>query len=80
MSGSFVASGECMARLTRVGQDSYISKLMLKARKMPTGEQSEMVRSINRIVIAAGIMIIPIGVTLFVQGYVMQGNSFPCPI
>ena len=65
MSGSFVASGECMARLTRVGQDSYISKLMLKARKMPTGEQSEMVRSINRIVIAAGIMIIPIGVTLF---------------
>ena len=63
MSGSFVASGECMARLTRVGQDSYISKLMLKARKMPTGEQSEMVRSINRIVIAAGIMIIPIGVT-----------------
>ena len=76
MSGSFVASGECMARLTRVGQDSYISKLMLKARKMPTGEQSEMVRSINRIVIAAGIMIIPIGVTLFVQGYVMQGNSF----
>ena len=76
MSGSFVASGECMARLTRVGQDSYISKLMLKARKMPTGEQSEMVRSINRIVIAAGIMIIPIGVTLFIQGYVMQGNSF----
>ena len=47
MSGSFVASGECMVRLTRVGQDSYISKLMLKARKMPTGEQSEMVRSIT---------------------------------
>ena len=76
MSGSFVASGECLAELTKVGKDSYISKLMLKARKMPTGEQSEMVRSINRIVIAAGIMIIPIGVTLFIQSYVMQGNNF----
>ena len=76
MSGSFVASGECTAELTQVGVDSYISKLMLKARKMPVGEQSEMVRSINRIVIAAGIMIIPIGTTLFVQSYVMQGNSF----
>ena len=76
MSGSFVASGECIAQLTQVGEDSYISKLMLKARKMPTGEQSEMVRSINRIVIAAGIMIIPIGITLFVQSYVMQHNSF----
>ena len=76
MSGSFVASGECMAKLTRVGRDSYISKLMLKARKMPTGEQSEMVRSINRIVIAAGIMIIPIGITLFCQSYLMQGNTF----
>ena len=76
MSGSFVASGECLAELTKVGKDSYISKLMLKARKMPTGEQSEMVRSINRIVIAAGIMIIPIGITLFIQSYVMQGNNF----
>ena len=76
MSGSFVASGECTAKLVKVGQDSYISKLMLKARKMPTGEQSEMVRAINRIVIAAGIMIIPIGVTLFIQSYVTQGNSF----
>ena len=80
MSGSFVASGECLAELTKVGKDSYISKLMLKARKMPTGEQSEMVRSINRIVIAAGIMIIPIGITLFIQSYVMQGNTFSASV
>ena len=76
MSGSFVASGRCRAELTKVGQDSYISNLMLKARKMPTGEQSEMVRSINRIIIAAGILIIPIGLTLFIQSFVTQGNSF----
>ncbi len=76
MSGSFIVSGKCYARLTQVGRDSYISRLMEKARKMKKGEQSEMVRSINRIVIAAGIAIIPIGVTLFLQGFLMKHLSF----
>ncbi len=76
MSGSFVVSGECLAELTRVGANSYISKLMIKAKKMPSGEQSEMVKSINRLVIAAGIIIIPIGITLFSQSYIIQKNSF----
>ena len=76
MSGSFVVSGKCLARLTRVGTDSYISKLMLKAKKMPSSEQSEMVKSINRIVAFAGLIIIPIGICLFVQSFYVQGNSF----
>jgi cation-transporting ATPase E len=76
MSGSFVVSGRCLARLTRVGHDSYISRLMLKAKKMPSSEQSEMVRSINKIVALAGLIIIPIGIALFVQSFYIQGNSF----
>jgi cation-transporting ATPase E len=76
MSGSFVVSGKCLAQLTRVGQESYISQLMLKAKKMPVAEQSEMVRSINKIVAFAGLIIIPIGICLFVQGFYIQGNSF----
>ena len=76
MSGSFVVSGQCLAKLTRVGADSYISNLMLKAKKMPASEQSEMVRSINRIVAFAGLAIIPIGIALFVQSFYIQGNSF----
>ena len=75
MSGSFIVSGECLARLTRVGANSYISRLTLKAKKMSNVEQSEMIRAINRLVIAAGIAIIPIGVTLFAQGMI-HGNSF----
>ena len=76
MSGSFVVSGKCLARLTKVGMDSYISRLMLKAKKMPSSEQSEMVRSINKIVAFAGIIIIPIGISLFIQSFYIQGNSF----
>lgn len=34
MSGSFVVSGECRARLENVGRDSYISKLTMEAKAM----------------------------------------------
>lgn len=69
LSGSFVVSGQCYARLEQVGADSYISKLTLEAKAMGKGEQSEMVRSLNRLVKWAGIVIIPIGILLFVQSY-----------
>lgn len=65
LSGSFVVSGECYAKLVRVGEDSYISKLTLQAKAIKTGEQSEIVRSLNRIVRLAGIAIIPVGVVLY---------------
>ena len=69
LSGSYVVSGECYARLKNVGEDSYISKLTREAKAMGDGEQSEMIRSINRIVKWIGIAIIPIGIILFVQSY-----------
>ena len=67
MSGSFVVSGECYARLEKVGNESYISKLSLEAKSMGDKEQSEMIRSINLIVKWVGIVIIPIGLILFWQ-------------
>ena len=68
MSGSFVVNGECTAELTAVGLNSYINQLSMKAKQMKAGEQSEMVRSINRFVLMAGIAIIPVGIALFIQG------------
>jgi cation-transporting ATPase E len=69
MSGSFVVSGQVTARLTGVGAESYISKLTLQATKSKSGEQSEMIRSLNYLIIFMGILIIPIGIALFVQSY-----------
>lgn len=43
MSGSFIVSGQCHARLDKVGKDSYISRLTLEAKEMQSGEQSEMI-------------------------------------
>ena len=69
LSGSFIVSGECYARLTQVGAESYISKLTLQAKAIKTEEQSEIIRSLNKIVKLAGIAIIPIGIILFSQGF-----------
>lgn len=76
MSGSFVVAGECRARLDKVGVDSYISKLTLEAKAMKKGEQSEMIRSLDKLVKFVGIALIPIGITLFVQGFFFNDQSF----
>ena len=80
MSGSFVVSGECYARLERVGADSYISELTLEAKAQDQKKRSEMLRVLDRLVGIVGILIIPIGVFLFVQQYVFSGASFQSSI
>ena len=67
MSGSFVVAGECRARLDKVG---------VEAKAMKKGEQSEMIRSLDKLVKFVGIALIPIGITLFVQGFFFNDQSF----
>ncbi|MCD8348856.1 MAG: cation-translocating P-type ATPase [Lachnospiraceae bacterium] len=69
ISGSFVVSGECRARLVKVGADSYISRLTMEAKTMKTDEQSEMLRAMDRLLKVVGIVLIPIGIALFFQSY-----------
>ncbi|MBR4555532.1 MAG: HAD-IC family P-type ATPase, partial [Ruminococcus sp.] len=76
MSGSYVVSGSCKARLTKVGAESYISQLTLQAKKAKTGEQSEMIRSLNKIVKMAGFIIIPLGALQFNQSYITNELPF----
>ena len=74
-SGSFVISGECMAKLEKVGKDSYVSGLMLQATQTKEGEQSEMIRALNRLVQTVGVIILPIGAILFLQQYFFSGAT-----
>ncbi len=76
MSGSFIISGQCHARLDKVGADSYISRLTLEAKAMQNTEQSEMIRSLDKLVKWVGVAIIPIGIILFIQAFVFQGEGF----
>lgn len=75
MSGSFIVSGDCYARLEKVGADSYISKLTNEAKTINNEEQSKMIISLNKLVKWVGIFIIPIGITLFCQSYFFNNNS-----
>ena len=74
MSGSFVVSGECAARLTKVGADSYAAQLTLQAKEMASGEQSEILRSLNKIVKIVGVAIIPLAAIMFVQQFIFAGT------
>lgn len=80
MSGSFVVSGECFARLEKVGEESYISKLTIQAKKQQEGEQSEMIRSLDKMLKVVGIGIIPIGITLFCMSFFVRHEGFKASI
>lgn len=76
MSGSYIVSGSCKARLTKVGEQSYISQLTIQAKKLRHGEQSEIIRSLNKIVKLAGVIIIPIGMLQFYHMYVRKAMGY----
>lgn len=75
MSGSFVVSGSAYMQLEKVGKESYISKLTIKAKAMGSSEQSEMVRSINKLIKWVGIIIIPLGIALFSMSFFVNHMS-----
>ncbi len=76
LSGSFVVSGTCAAKLTAVGRNSYISKLTIEATKDKHGEQSEMIKSLDKLVKVVGIIIIPVGLILLTQQYFILEDGF----
>lgn len=75
LSGSFVISGSCRARLTRVGADSYAAKLTLEAKKTKKQIQSEMMRSLSQLVKWIGLILIPFGVVLCIKEISWLGRS-----
>ena len=76
LSGSFVVSGKCRARMDLVGADSYASRLALEAKADQGVGRSEMMRSLDRLIRVIGFALIPIGVALFCNEYFLQDNPF----
>ena len=75
MSGSFVVSGRCRARLEKVGLDSFVARLTLDAKKSKKKQEVGMMRSLTRLIQVIGIAIIPIGIAMFLQQYKVLGMS-----
>ena len=76
LSGSFVVSGKCRARLDRVGSASYAARLSLEAKADQGVGRSEMMKSLDKLIRFIGFALIPIGAALFYNELMVQGNSF----
>ena len=75
-SGSYVVSGDGMAKVTKVGGNTYAAKLVQKARTTERDDQGAMVRAIDRIVKWIGIIIIPIGIVMVLQSLFVNHLTF----
>ena len=75
LSGSFIVSGSCDATLTAVGQDSYVSHLTAEAKKAEGQQQTEMMRSLSRLLHVIGIIIMPLGIGMMVQDIMFLGMT-----
>lgn len=72
-SGSVVLTGRGRVELTAVGADSGAAKLSQEAKKNPRGKKSEMIRSLDRLILFLGIALVPVGSILFYQEYKVLG-------
>lgn len=70
LSGSFLASGQILARVTKVGADNYAAKLMREA-KTHKPINSRILFSLNRIANFTGKIIIPFGLALFLEAFLI---------
>ncbi len=73
LSGSYVVSGSGRARLDAVGEDSFVSKLTLDAKKAKKSSVHGMMYSLTKLIQIIGILIIPLGIGLMLTQHYNLG-------
>ena len=68
LSGSFISSGKVLAKLEKVGAESYAANLTSHAKEYKK-INSEILNALNKIIKVIGFVIIPIGLILFTKDY-----------
>lgn len=74
LSGSFIISGDCLARVEHVGSDNYAQKIAGDAKYLKK-PNSEIMKSLNTIVRVIGFSIIPMGLILFSKQFFILGDT-----
>ena len=72
LSGSFLASGKCVAQVIHVGRDNYAAQITAGAKYIKKPD-SEIMATINRIIRTIGFALIPVGLALFVKQFCFGG-------
>ncbi len=73
-SGSFISSGECYAKVNKVGADNYASKIHSEAKYIKK-VNSEIMNTLKKIIKVCSIIIFPVGLTLFCAKFFADGFS-----
>lgn len=73
ISGSFVVSGSCVAKVENVGNKTYVSKILVDVGKYKKSK-SEIMKYIDTIVKVVAILIGPIAILRFYKEYVVLQN------
>lgn len=73
-SGSFVTSGEACCQVIHVGKDNYASQITSEAKEFKR-HNSELRNSLNAILKAISIIIVPLGAMLFYKQYMIVGDT-----
>jgi len=71
LSGSFVVSGKCYARVEKVGSENFVSKLAHGAKKHKK-VNSELMRSMQKVTNFTGFFILPVAVFLFIESFLLK--------
>ncbi len=74
LSGSFIVSGKCTARIEHVGIDNYASQVAHEAKKQRR-IHSELLATMRKVTHYTGFLIPPLGIVLFVQAVILRGDS-----
>ncbi len=75
LSGSFIISGACHARVDKIGKDNYIQSIASQAKKFKS-PNSSLNKDLNAIIKYIGIAIIPVGVLMFVNNFFSYDHSW----
>lgn len=73
LSGSYIASGKCYAKVEKVGEDNFANQIISATKKYKEND-SELINSMKKVTKFTSFVIIPVGMILFIQAYFFRGN------
>ena len=76
LSGSFIVSGKCYAKVLHIGKDNYISKISSEAKYIKK-TNSIIYNSFDKMLKVLSILLIPIGVLFFINQMYISDNNIP---
>jgi len=74
LSGSFVISGKCYAKVEHVGADNFATKLAQGAKQFKE-TNSELLKSMRKVTKFTSFFIVPIGILLFIEAYMLRSDT-----